>query len=146
MSVRGLRFDERSESQHDRHALIRVDIWSVFSSQHCDRFTQQSHGNPVIADHQSRFAIIIHITDADIPWAAPHSVELSGLEGASALPSSTPTRPHDISASDLLRTTNARTQFPRVMGWKYSGTITFVFGEATAISFKKDCRASSAGC
>src|SRR5579864_2933970 len=36
--------------------------------------------------------------------------------------------------------------FPRGIGSKYLGTITFVFGEATAISFKKDCRASSAGC
>jgi hypothetical protein len=39
----------------------------------------------------------------------------------------------------------AETHFLSGMGWKYLGTITFVFGDATAISCKKDRSASSAG-
>ena len=54
--------------------------------------------------------------------------------------------PTDISASDLLQATAPETHFPKGMGWKYLGTITFVFGEAVAISLKKDWKASSAGC
>lgn len=47
---------------------------------------------------------------------------------------------------DSMEILRPETHFARGIGWKYLGTITFVFGDATAISCKKDCKASSAGC
>jgi hypothetical protein len=40
---------------------------------------------------------------------------------------------------------HAETHLASGMGWKYLGTITFVFGGAAAISCSKDRNASSAG-